>query len=186
MAFDTPLWTFPTAFRTSSLLTRTPIRPSVRPSTSPLQTSSSDEINHCEDPQKVSFGHLASPHPPTGYEPNGLAEEDNLLRDGTHIRPLLSHRPSTTWISDSDESLAFHALDSDLDDEQIRTLLASPLYLQEREASADRSRVYHSLRANSVSSSSHFREMRESSIKKHFFRTSIQILCAGKCGEIIP
>ena len=37
-------------------------------------------------------------------------------------------------------------------------MLASPLYLQEREASADRSRVYHSFRENSVSSSSHFRE----------------------------
>ena len=48
--------------------------------------------------------------------------------------------------------------ESDLDDEQIRNMLASPLYLQEREASADRSRVYHSFRENSVSSSSHFRE----------------------------
>ena len=31
--------------------------------------------------------------------------------------------------------------DSDLDDEQIRALLASPLYLQEREANAERSQV---------------------------------------------
>ena len=36
-------------------------------------------------------------------------------------------------------------------------MLASPLHLQERGASADRSRVYHSLRENSVSSSSRFR-----------------------------
>ena len=35
-------------------------------------------------------------------------------------------------------------------------MLASPLYLQEREASADRSQVYHSYRVNSVSSSSRF------------------------------
>ena len=48
--------------------------------------------------------------------------------------------------------------ESDLDDEQIRTMLASPLYAQERESSADRSRVYHSFRENSVSSSSHLRE----------------------------
>ena len=37
-------------------------------------------------------------------------------------------------------------------------MLASQLYLQERAASGDRSRVYRSLRENSVSSSSHFRE----------------------------
>ena len=45
-------------------------------------------------------------------------------------------------------------LDSDLDDEQILALLASPLYLQEREASAERSQVYHSERENLMSSSS--------------------------------
>ena len=48
--------------------------------------------------------------------------------------------------------------ESELDDEQIRNMVALPLYLQKREASADRSRVYHFLRQNSVSSSSHFRE----------------------------
>ena len=50
-----------------------------------------------------------------------------------------------------------HPPESDLDGDQIRNVLASPLYLQEREASADRSRVYHPYRENSVSSSSHFR-----------------------------
>ena len=44
--------------------------------------------------------------------------------------------------------------DSDLDDEQILALLASPLYTQEREASAERSQVYHSERENLMSSSS--------------------------------
>ena len=34
-------------------------------------------------------------------------------------------------------------LESDLDDEQTRALLASPLYMQEREANADRLQVYH-------------------------------------------
>ena len=47
--------------------------------------------------------------------------------------------------------------ESDLDDEQLLDILASPLYLQEREASADRSRVCHSHREKSVSSASHFR-----------------------------
>ena len=45
---------------------------------------------------------------------------------------------------DSAESIATPPAESDLDDEQLRNVLASPLYLQEREASADRSRVYHS------------------------------------------
>ena len=38
-----------------------------------------------------------------------------------------------------------------LDDEQLRALLASPLLLQEREASAERSQVYHTYTENSVS-----------------------------------
>ena len=37
---------------------------------------------------------------------------------------------------------------------KISALLASPLYLQEREANADRSQVYHSVRENWMSSSS--------------------------------
>ena len=44
--------------------------------------------------------------------------------------------------------------ESDLDDGQIRALRASPLYSQEREASADRSQVCHPVREKSVSSSS--------------------------------
>ena len=43
---------------------------------------------------------------------------------------------------------------SDLDDEQVRALLASPLCLQDREENAERSRVYHSERENLMSSSS--------------------------------
>ena len=46
--------------------------------------------------------------------------------------------------------------ESDLDDDQKRNMLASSLYLLDREVSADRSRVYHSFRENSVSSASHF------------------------------
>ena len=76
------------------------------------------------------------------------------------------------------QSIAILPPESDLDDDQIRSILASPLYLQEREASADRSLVYHSFRGNSVSSSSHFRECarkpaamfhtKESRVKTHF------------------
>ena len=62
---------------------------------------------------------------------------------------------------ESAESIATPPAESDWFDEQIRNMLASPLYLQEREVSADRSRVDHSSRENSVSSSSHFRESAE-------------------------
>ena len=55
---------------------------------------------------------------------------------------------------DSEESIVTPPPDSDLDDGQIRALLASPLYLQEREANAERLQVYHSLRENLMSSSS--------------------------------
>ena len=124
-------------------------------------------------------------------------------------KPLAFHRPSMTSTHHATESIATLPPESDLNDEQIRTMLASPLYLQEREASADRSRVYHSLSENSLSSSSHFREStgkpfalfsnrRKSSqeaLSDRLFlrtptgsrkqRTSIQILKPGKFGEII-
>ena len=54
---------------------------------------------------------------------------------------------------DSIESIATPQ-EADLEDEQIRALLASPRYLPEREASAERSQVYHSERENLMSSSS--------------------------------
>ena len=44
--------------------------------------------------------------------------------------------------------------EADLDDEQIRALLASPRYLPEREASAARFQIYHSEREGSMPSSS--------------------------------
>ena len=50
------------------------------------------------------------------------------------------------------ESLAMPQ-EADVDDEQIRALLASPQYLPEREASAERSQIYHSGREALMSSS---------------------------------
>ena len=58
----TPSLMIPPSLSTSSLLTCTPIRPSTRPSTGPLQISSSDEMYHCDDPINVSFGSLADLH----------------------------------------------------------------------------------------------------------------------------
>ena len=154
MAHSTLSLMIPPSVSISSLLTCTPIRLATRPSTGPLQISSSDEIHHFDDPTNVSSGSLADIHSLAGYEPKDLAEKYNLAL----VRPLFFHRPSMTSTCDSAESIATSAPESDLDDEQIRHMLASPLYLLEREASADRSRVYHSFTENSVISSSHFRE----------------------------
>ena len=130
-------------------LTFTPVRPSSRPSTRPSSMSASHGDLPCADPSNVSFGPLTETHSPTGYEPKYLTEEHNFIL----VKPMFFHGPSMTSTYESAESI-----ESDWDDEQIRNMLASPLYLQEREASADRSRLYHSSRENSVSSSSHFRE----------------------------
>ena len=92
-----------------------------------------------------------------------LHRHTHLRCRGTHstateIKPMFFHKPSMTSTYDTSESIATPLLESDLDDDQIRKMLASPLYLLEREASADRSLVNHSFRENLVSSSSHFRE----------------------------
>ena len=58
----------PPSLTTSSFLICIPIRPSTRPSTGPLQISSSDEIYHCDDPTNVSIGSLTDLHSPTDYE----------------------------------------------------------------------------------------------------------------------
>ena len=47
-------------------------------------------MNPCEDPQEVSFGHLADTQPLTGYEPNDLTGEDDLHRNDAQERPLYS------------------------------------------------------------------------------------------------
>ena len=74
------------------------------------------------------------------------------------VKPMFFTRPSMTSSYDSAESIATLPPELDVDDDQIRNMLASPLCLQEKEVSADRPRVYYSFRENSVSSSSHFRE----------------------------
>ena len=61
------------------------------------------------------------------------------------IKPMFFHKLSMTSTCDTSESIATPP-ESDLDDDQIRNMLASPLYFQVREASADLSPVYHSFR----------------------------------------
>ena len=47
---------------------------------------------------------------------------------------MFFHRPSMTSNYDSAESIATLPLESDVDDEQLRDMLASPLYSQEKES----------------------------------------------------
>ena len=102
-----------------------------------------------------------------------------------------------------------HLLESDLDDDQIRALLVWPLYLQEREANADRPQVDHSVGENLVSSSSQVPKSTERPVtlfssenrsnqetfsdRRFFFRRStgfweqwifVPILWSGKFNEI--
>ena len=64
-------------------------------------------------------------------EDGQFAEHEDL-----RVKPLSFHQSTIASTYDSAESIATLP-DSDLDDEQIRALLASPLYLQEREANAE-------------------------------------------------
>ena len=97
-----------------------------------------------------------SPPPFTGYEPKQIAEphepkqiaehQDHryFTEDGQYaehedlrVKSLFFHQPSVASTYDSADSIVTPLPDSDLDDEQIRALLASPLYLQEREENAN-------------------------------------------------
>ena len=79
-----------------------------------------------------SFGRMAEINTLTGYVPKDLIDVND-----TEVSPMFFHRPSMTSTYDSAESIATPPLESDLDDQQIRDTLASPLYLREREASAE-------------------------------------------------
>ena len=115
----------------------------------------------CGDQLPQQSGALTEISPLTGYELNGIAEDRNCRHftgDGQftehedlRVRPLSFHRSIKASAYDSAESIATPR-DSDFD-EQLRALLASPLY-QERRASSERSQVCHSEGENLMSSSS--------------------------------
>ena len=84
---------------------------------------------------------------------NDLVEKDDLCQ--AVVLPQTEYNLDLRLCA---ESIAPSPPESHLDGEQVRALLASLLYLQEREANADRSQIYHSERENSVLSSSHFRK----------------------------
>ena len=118
----------------------------------------------CEDRGPQLSGDLAEPGPFTGYDPKQLAEDRDhkhftgdgqfTEHEGLRVKTLSFHQSIIASIYDSAECIATALPESDLDDEQLRALMASPLHLQERKASAERSQVYHSERENLMSTSS--------------------------------
>ena len=117
--------------------------------------------NPCADPR------FSDPSSRTGYEPNRIVDnqiineqedisctEDNQITEiEVHVKILSYNQSLLSCNQDSIESLATPQ-EADVDDEQIRALLASPRYLPEREASAERLQVYHSEGEGLMSSSS--------------------------------
>ena len=94
-----------------------------------LLTSHRD--HQCEDDQRqgAEFGRLTEQSTFTGYEPNNLIEVGN-----TEIMPLFFQRRTSrasTYHSGEDTVATF--IDSEVDDAQIAGMLASTLYIQERE-----------------------------------------------------
>ena len=69
-----------------------------------------------------------------------LAEHQDLAEhEDLRVKPLFFHRPSFASTCDSAESIATPPPESDLDNEQIRALLASPLYCRsEKQMRTDR------------------------------------------------
>ena len=96
-----------------------------------------------------SSGALTELPPLTGYEPNRIAEDQDyryFTGDGQstehedlRVRPFSFHQSITASTYDSAESIATLP-ESDLDDEQLRALLASPLctYRSEKQVQNDR------------------------------------------------
>ena len=127
--FDGHFLTFP-RFHSPSLLSstsslQTPTWTTL-PSNSPATITRNEE--HC--------GRLVLSIPLTGYEPT---EPDEV--EVTHNLSIF-HSPSVTSIYDLGEN-STASPDQENHDEHIRNTLASPLCLQEREASADLSQVHH-------------------------------------------
>ena len=108
----------------------------------------------------VSFGLMAETHSPTESEEQVFpvlvirewrlkmtTEEDNSIL----VKPMFIHRQSMTSTYDSAKSIATPPPESDLDDEQTRNMLASPLYSQERERSKCRPITNSSLSQRNLS-----------------------------------
>ena len=128
---------------TSSL---SPASPVLRSSSSPIpDLLSTRPFIHCEDPRKD--GTSTEFQSPTGYEPKRI-ELNRIL-----VNP---HKKSDNWRSGWYWGNWCHVVvtanhwyippDSDLEDEQLRKMPASPPCLQEREENEGQARAYHSER----------------------------------------
>ena len=112
-------------------------------------------IIHCEDPRKdgTSTEYSSS----TVYEPKRIELNRILIKPQNQIidyqddieelgvKPLSCSQSLVHSAYDSAESIATTP-DSDLEDEQLSKMLASPLYAREREENEGRARAYHSER----------------------------------------
>ena len=92
---------------------------------------------------------MADTKAPTGSEPIQFIESTAIDPSQSFFR-----RVRTTSIFGFAGTLATDPLDLEINDGQTADLLASPLFPQEGEASADRSQVYRSKRENIMSDSS--------------------------------
>ena len=120
----------------------------------------------CADPLEPGGDGFTDPEPRTSCEPNRTVDNPTITEQEiahsteesqvTEIEDkgkdlicntfsLPYNQPLLSSTQDSIESIGT-LQETDLDDEQLRALLASPLFLQKREASAERSQVYHSER----------------------------------------
>ena len=110
-----------------------------------LGTSSGGHIFNREDPLRPQERGSSPELPPAGYEPNRIVDnqivddQENVSFTGIEdrVRPLSLHQSIIAPTNVSAGSIVTPP-ESDFDDEQFRALLASPLYFQERGASAER------------------------------------------------
>ena len=118
---------------------------------------------HCEDP--LQDGTSTEFHSTTGYEPKRIElnrilvnpqnqiidDQDDIEEIG--VKPLSYIQPLIHSAYDSAESIATPP-DSHLEDEQLRKMLPSPLYSQEREENEVQARACHSERESLMINSS--------------------------------
>ena len=114
----------------------------------------------CADPRGLGGDRFTESEPRTGYKPtrvvdsiNPIVTEQESVQSAVESQipeiedkfSLPCNQSLLSSTQDSFESLATPQ-EADLDDEQIRALLASPQCLREREAIAERSQIHHSER----------------------------------------
>ena len=136
--------------------TCTPSLTVIRPtSTSSFSCDFFGEIQPCADLRQLERGSLAEPQPLQVGSPSILPKTRILRNTKIYVS---SHYSSTDRVQVR-PTILLRALRGFLLNRiwmmsKICALLASPLYMQEREANADRSQVHHPVRENWMSSSS--------------------------------